>query len=303
MPRRSRASHDAAHAPVDLADVVAVLAGPAHAAELVQGHDGRVGRRQRQVEEEGLLPGLLDDALGAPGDGGHDLLQRPAGDHRPRRAEHHLRLGNGGGLDDAVLLEPGEGREVGDIVAEVGVEAAVHGTSRDGPFVVDAFVQGQARGVVAAGPELDVVRRRGAVVEGPVPAQVPLADAVGAVPLPPQQPGHGEAVGLDESALPLPEDAPLQARAPAVAPGEHGVAAGRAHAGGSVGVGEAHALGGEAVQVRRGDPRFGVVAARVPVAEVIGQDEDDVRLFQGGSCRGLAGPGRRRLISPRKGSG
>ena len=43
-----------------------------------------------------------------------------------------------------------------------------------------------------------------------------------------------------------------------------------------MGIREAHAAGGEAVQVRRGDFRSGVVATGVTIAQVIGQDEQDV---------------------------
>src|SRR5437763_9244621 len=42
-------------------------------------------------------------------------------------------------------------------------------------------------------------------------------------------------------------------------------------------VGEANAFAGQSIQIRRGDFRLGVEAAHVAVAEVVGQDKDNVR--------------------------
>src|SRR5687768_2467737 len=50
-------------------------------------------------------------------------------------------------------------------------------------------------------------------------------------------------------------------------------------------VGESNALSCQAIAVRRRDPRFGVVAAQVAVAEVVGKNEDDVRAI----CRRVGG--------------
>ena len=57
-----------------------------------------------------------------------------------------------------------------------------------------------------------------------------------------------------------------------------------------VGVGETHALGGEAVDVRGRDLRLRVVGAQVAVAHVIDEDDDDVR---GAGGQGRAGRGYR----------
>ena len=90
----------------------------------------------------------------------------------------------------------------------------------------------------------------------PGPAEVPLADARGGVAVPAEQRGDGEPVGLDERSAPRRQHAGLQPRAEAVAAREQAVARRRADRVGRVGVGEADALGGQAVEVRRGDLRL-----------------------------------------------
>ena len=45
-----------------------------------------------------------------------------------------------------------------------------------------------------------------------------------------------------------------------------------------IGIGESHAVGGQAIEIRRFDLLL-AVAAEVAVAEVIGQDEDDIGLL------------------------
>jgi len=50
-----------------------------------------------------------------------------------------------------------------------------------------------------------------------------------------------------------------------------------------VSIREAHAFGGQAVEVRRRDfPAGRIVGANIPVAEVIGEDDHDVRRPVGG---------------------
>ena len=66
--------------------------------------------------------------------------------------------------------------------------------------------------------------------------------------------------------------------APVVATGQEGVAARRADAGGRVAVGEAESGGGEAVEVRGFVERV-PVATEIRVAEVVGEEDDDVGLF------------------------
>ncbi len=88
----------------------------------------------------------------------------------------------------------------------------------------------------------------------------------------------------------------LQAAAQAVlvAPGDQREAGRRADRRVGVGLGEADALPGQLVQLRRGEVGL-AVDAQVGMAQVVGQDEDDVRLFAaargGARQRGLAGEG------------
>ena len=67
--------------------------------------------------------------------------------------------------------------------------------------------------------------------------------------------------------------------------GEQRGAAGRADARGDVEIGEAHALAGHAVEVGRADARM-AVATQVAVAQVVGQDDDQVGQLLGPHRRG-----------------
>jgi len=78
------------------------------------------------------------------------------------------------------------------------------------------------------------------------------------------------------------------AEAGGVASGEDAGAGGAADGAGGVGLGEADALGGEAIEVGRVVKRA-AVAAEVPPAEVVREDEDDVRAVLGQGQRGEQG--------------
>ena len=60
-------------------------------------------------------------------------------------------------------------------------------------------------------------------------------------------------IRLDERRVERPEDSAPEIGPPAVASCEQRVAAGRTHAGGRVGIGEAHALRSEAIEIGRRD--------------------------------------------------
>ena len=72
------------------------------------------------------------------------------------------------------------------------------------------------------------------------------------------------------------------------APGEQRGAAGRADGSGDVEVREAHALAGHAVEVGRADARM-TVATQVAVAQIVGQNDDQVGQLLGPHCRGRIG--------------
>jgi hypothetical protein len=112
--------------------------------------------------------------------------------------------------------------------------------------------------------------------------QVPLADDGGAVARGTEGLGQG-AFGQGQAVLrPGADDADLEAVAHGVAPGQEGGAGGGAD-GLDVELLQADAGGGELVDVRRLD--FASVVADVLPAEVVGEEEDDVRPGGGvGSC-------------------
>ena len=56
-----------------------------------------------------------------------------------------------------------------------------------------------------------------------------------------------------------------------------------------MGVGEAHAFSGEAVEVWSGDLAFRIVGAHVAEPQIIGQHDDDVGFFRGGCGKGDEG--------------
>ena len=114
-------------------------------------------------------------------------------------------------------------------------------------------------------------------------AEVPLADDAGGVAGRLKRFGEGDLGGRQATGGNGAQDAELvvgHAGADRVATGHERGAAGRADFGGGVELREAQAFGGHAIQVRRLDGRV-AVAAEIPVTEVVGQDDDDVR-FRGG---------------------
>ena len=119
-------------------------------------------------------------------------------------------------------------------------------------------------------------------------AQVPFAHHGGAVALRLERFGErdllrrqaGLAVGTEHVAHP---------RADGVAAREEGCAGGGAGRGGRVELGEAHAFGGHLVEVRRANRRV-AVARQVAVAEIVGEEDDEVGAA--GRFSGAGHPGR-----------
>ncbi len=107
--------------------------------------------------------------------------------------------------------------------------------------------------------------------------QVPLANAAGSIAEPLEQRRHRHAARFDQRGRITVEHARLEPRAPRVAPGEQTVPRGRADRRGRMRIGEAHALAGQPIDVRRGNLRLAVVNARIAVAQVVGQDHQHVR--------------------------
>jgi len=125
-----------------------------------------------------------------------------------------------GDADGAIVFDEAVGRPVGDIGAEVSIEAARDGAAGDGlseHLFPNRQLFGLRRGI-ALGRLFE--KRSFRLRNRPIPAQVPLADTGGLVALLFGECADGHAVGCDERALPEADDAALQARAPVVATGE-----------------------------------------------------------------------------------
>ena len=263
--------------PVGLKHKVAVITRLGFTFEFRRRHDGKMGRREGQIEKE-RLPGLrvcLDPTHRATGQFGQDVLLLPARQHETGavKAARAPRVPQGRNAEGAIILDKTIGRMVRHLHTEVIIKTARRRAVGDGP--------GQVQVVQA----VRVVARRLAVLHRPIPAEVPLADAGRRVAVLLQQRGHGWTVGVDEGLRPPREHGALEARAPRVASRENRITRRRADGRRGVGIGEAHALARQAVEVRRGDLRVTVVTAEVAVAEVIGEDVDDVRARRLGGLR------------------
>ena len=160
----------------------------------------------------------------------------------------------------------------------------------------------RGHGAVAADVEVRRDVRRGADAEEAVEAaidrsaaqrlvvavlresEMPLPDHGGGVARAAKHRGEGDLSFVDQRpGRPLADVGPER-----VAPGHQPVARRVAQRPRRVGIGEAHALGRETVDMRRRDLRVRVVGAQVPVAHVIDEDDDDMR---GTSRQGRAGQG------------
>ena len=128
-------------------------------------------------------------------------------------------------------------------------------------------------------PQESIVSR----LHRPVHAQVPFADTGGAITVLLRQTCDGEPLWRNQRFPETAEDAPLEAASPIIATGENRVTRRRAGAGRRMPVGETHALGGQPIDVRRGDlAAFGAVALHIAVAKIVHQDDQDIRF--GGRC-------------------
>ena len=169
-------------------------------------------------------------------------------------------LGEGLGLFEEVAGEPGEV----DLALVFGQAARVR------------LVELQRPHVVAVGQSVETVEalHRGRPVRRYMP-QVPLADQRGRI-VGLQRLGDRPGVGRQAGGVRRLDDLVRQPRADRIAPGEKPGPRRRADVGRSVEVREARALLRHAVEV--GGPDVGrAVAAEIAVAEIVGQDHDDVR--------------------------
>ncbi|NDC77563.1 MAG: hypothetical protein EBZ67_06800 [Chitinophagia bacterium] len=188
---------------------------------------------------------------------------------------HRVGLHEAGLCGQPFVSDERVGRVVGHVVAEVAVEAACEGAVGDGLREIDERLDPKALLRICV-DDITQVAHLAALPQGPVPAEVPFPDAGGLVALSLQHAAHREPLRFDQRRVVLTRDALLQCAPPGVTARQDPVAGRRAEGGGCVGVGEAHPLAGEPVDVRRLDEGGGVLAARVAVAHVVGQDVDKV---------------------------
>ena len=166
-----------------------------------------------------------------------------------------------------VVLHIGERRHVRQVHAEIVVEPPGSRTIQDG------LVQMPFEGLLA-------IARWGHAAwlrPGPFPAEVPLADQGRLVPVFAEHPRQRGTIVGDQRRFVSCQHPLLQAGAPRVPPGQQAVAGRRADRRRAVGIGEAHALLNELVQVGGSDLVVWVVRLDISDAEVIGQNQHDVR--------------------------
>ena len=165
-------AHDLAHRPVRLHDEGAVQAQAALAGPLRRRHEGRVGRGERQVEEERpgrrLALGMALDVVDGPSDERRQHVDRlEIGVRRPGTMECLL---DGRHSDAAIVLHPDVWRHV--------QRGADPEESREAP-VVGPFRMGCAKSTSfgAGSPEAG----RASPLRAQLPTQMPLADVGGVV--------------------------------------------------------------------------------------------------------------------------
>ena len=178
--------------------------------------------------------------------------------------------GHGRDADGAIVFDEAERRPAGRVHTEKVVEPD------GGRAAFDRFRE--IHRPISVGSRLPrLLEAHGLALIGPVPAEMPFADAGGRIPLLPEHGRHGGAGGRDHGRSVRGKDAVLHPRPPVVAAGENAVARGRADRCRSMRIGEGHPLRRELVEVRRRDlAALRVQALHIAVAEVVGEDVDDV---------------------------
>lgn len=270
------AFHDLADDPVEFVNEVAVDAGLACALKTLSGSEGVVDIGGGEEAEEGFFVAGLDPLGGFFGEGGADFVVVEAF------------VGFDGAFEAvrAALSFLGfDGRDGGDVFfAPADVDDRVVGVAADDAVVFDINVR---RGAVHDGHAEVVVEtevlRSGAegffpIVFALLETEVPFAEDGGVVSALFEKVGDGEGFGGDEEGRGDGSGAPEAfaiGSAEGVFAGEEPVAGRSADGGGRVGVGKAFSFGGQPVDV--GGFEFGgAVAAEIAVAEIVGEDEDDV---------------------------
>ena len=307
--------YDFAHAPVGEDDQVPARAVLALALDEIGRKPGSMGRGEAQQDEKRRVrrhcPCLLHEGHGLLRESKVDLLE-----FESRRDP---------AFAGAALLTLGHIIEIGDLtvrdrrhaVAIDEDERPVHRRAgRREESRVEAMVQGTAQDGLAEvhvqpGPGVRVLpgarehtfgicgRRRESVGPRPAESQVPFAEKARGVAPRTEDRGNGRPVPLDERGGIAADDPSLEPGPPAIAARENSVARGRADGRGRMGVGEPDAPARQPVAVRRRNLAVGIIGLEIPVAEVVGQDENDVGWPVGRSPRRAVAEGERRASRDR----
>lgn len=192
--------------------------------------------------------------------------------------------GHGWRLDDAIAVDV-------DVVAHVErggnpeelVEAVMCRSIRDPAGVVDPV----NRRRFAVGGAI----YRGSGCRSPSQAEMPLADAGGVIARIAEQRWQRDAARFDERVAVPPQHAARHPSSPRVSSGEQGIARRRAHGRCGVGVGESQPFARQPIEVRRRDAPGRVERSDIAVAEIVSEDQDDIRprLRRGGGNRSGGG--------------
>ena len=274
-----------AEVPVGLDHELSVGAGLSLTPELLQRDYRFVGRGKWQVEEKG------SPAPGVPGDRRNPLegLVRKAGEacgiHEVRCHLHQaLCLLFQVGRSDTVIREcdpvgllPGPlGRgDLGESALEPGQDPVIHG-GRDAPEIVKALVQRHVPDRERPVPLANGSRK--------LHPEMPFSDHCGLVPILLQEGSQGRPAFFYQAGVLCSEYSTLKAGSPTVTPGQQPVSGRSADRVGTMGIGEGHSFPGKAVLMGSLEPGPGVQATGIPVALIVGVDEDDVGV--GGFCEG-----------------
>ena len=264
---------------VELENEVAVRAGVGFAFEIVGRKGGKVDGLGGVKEEERLarrfLGVLLQEADAFFKEEKVNFFEVEVGGDFSRTVVVGVGMfGQGGAVED---LGWGDGNAV---AVDVGVEPVGCGAASGAVEVVESSVKRavwDGAGVVDSMDGRESVLADGVSVlvkEGE--ADVPFADEGGCVSFSLEHGGEGEAIFFDEAGASGAGEDAFHAGSEGHASGEDAVAGGRADGGGAVGVGEAESFAGELVDVGCGNFGLVVVATEVSVAEVVGEEEEDV---------------------------
>ena len=223
----------------------------------IEEEEGLVTLSERANLLDGPLRQFRNDVAEVPSGRDRIALEAPR-HHHSLRGVVHVALGRRG--RDGLVLDERKRRHVGQIDAEVVVEAS------GGRTAADRFREIPFERLLAVA-HLGHAALLGA---GPLPAEMPLPDQGCRVAVVAQDAGQRGAARGDQGRLVGGKHPLLKPRAPGVAACQQAVSRRRADCGRAVGIGEAHPFCHQLVQIGRRDLVIGIVGLNVADAEIVG---------------------------------